>query len=550
MPWLPDREDKDRHASLYDDKIRWLDLVNTKLEPPEGIGIFDEPVRCYRINKKWAKFLTGIVLWLADMPIWANAQDEGYSAIEEFLRFLVGEDCMAFELRQSPDDSCILQQSLDGGETWTDVFDFSLCLDAQLASTESTLTNIYQQNLTNSGFDVNISVVNDYNTPQELQDVGAAAETCDTAGKDAIYGACRSLVDYIHAVNLDVLQEIGQAANLPDQVNRLISAIPGVGLLPFDEAFSYAAFLVNELTDEYNATVDEELLQNVTCDLFCLSVANNCRLDMFDVFNYFSGKFPGELSTYTTTLAQMVQFAITGTFTGDDYFYFLCAFQLLIAGLDQKILSNQGFTPYAMQIRAGLNSPDNDWSIFCVDCPDFEFWVLEHDFRHAGLGDFYIQTIGSTVRGNLTSNGVESAVNTPGVGEQQESIAVILNFDVPYDIETMDALWKQEVQSSGSANLVTFQGASAVDFVTIIANYQNHGFVGSATPVDQKDCNEVGVAGAFNCRSVRYFLNCEEGFDPKMTLQKIRIVGRDNGNGKPVGSVWRETIPDCDEFVL
>lgn len=32
-----------------------------------------------------------------------------------------------FELRQSPDNPCLLEQTLDGGQTWTPAFDYSLC---------------------------------------------------------------------------------------------------------------------------------------------------------------------------------------------------------------------------------------------------------------------------------------------------------------------------------------------------------------------------------------------------------------------------------------
>lgn len=43
-----------------------------------------------------------------------------------------GEDCdMAhFQLRQNPDDPCQLQQSFDGGETWSLAFDYRLCSEA------------------------------------------------------------------------------------------------------------------------------------------------------------------------------------------------------------------------------------------------------------------------------------------------------------------------------------------------------------------------------------------------------------------------------------
>jgi len=40
---------------------------------------------------------------------------------------LASEDCLMFLLRQSPTDPCQMEQSTDGGETWTLAFDYALC---------------------------------------------------------------------------------------------------------------------------------------------------------------------------------------------------------------------------------------------------------------------------------------------------------------------------------------------------------------------------------------------------------------------------------------
>lgn len=541
-------EQQDRITTHDDEKKRILDLYGMQLVPPDGVDIFDEPTRCYRINKQWAKIAMGMVMQLLEVAPWRDAQHEGYAGIEQIARFLVGEDCMSFELRQKPTDTCILQQSLDGGETWTDVFDFSLCLTEQLAPINSSITSIYQQTLVNEGFSPSESTPSDYYTPQEMADLGVEADACDTAGKDAIYGAVNTVVRYIHNRNVDILQQVSQAAGVPDQVARLISAIPGVGLAPIDEVFSYVAFLVDELTDEYNATVDEDLLQSVVCDLFCICVANGCTLDFNDVYNYFAGKVDATFSATTSTLLNFMQFAISGTFAGDDYFYVMCFFQLTVAGLGQKFGTVEGMESYALQARAGLNTPDNDWSIFCVDCPDFEFWSYEWNFA-LGLGDFEFQADGGGDLGQVVAAGLKSVPRVGG-GETHEFLWVLLNFAVAYDIETIDAFWLQEVVGSGSANSRTYTSYANPDAVSAIAVFLNSGYVGSPTPVDWKDCNELGTGGTWNSRSLTLHYSTEEGTPQSVTLKKVRIVGRDNGNGKPVGAIWHETIPDCDTFTL
>lgn len=80
----------------YDDKQRALDLYSMKLTPPAA-GIFGEPTRCYKLNDEWSKIIMGFVSWLAATPVWKDAENEGYSAIENILRFMEGGICMDCE---------------------------------------------------------------------------------------------------------------------------------------------------------------------------------------------------------------------------------------------------------------------------------------------------------------------------------------------------------------------------------------------------------------------------------------------------------------------
>ena len=346
---------------------------------PPAVGIFDSPTRCFVVNVEWWSHIAGMVHLLADVVSWKDADDESYFAITEILRFMQGIECMDFQLRQNPADDCLLEQTTDGGETWTTAFNFALCLNAQLSTISTQLTTIEIQNMVDNGFSVTETTILDNYTPEELVDLGVEADICDTDGKDAVYGAIDQLVRYIHGLNVDFLQELSQAANVPEQASRFVSAVPGVGLLPFDELISYTAFIVNELLAEYNATADETLLQNVICDLFCIAVASDCVINLWDVYNYFSSKVSPSLGLGVSTVANLTQFAITGTFSGDDYFYYLCYFQMAMVALKSRFLAVNSASIYAQQLAAGFNSPDNDWSIFCIDCPQM-YRIKTYDF--------------------------------------------------------------------------------------------------------------------------------------------------------------------------
>ena len=361
------------------------------------VGIFDAPIRCFKINHEWWGLVGGMVHLLADVSAWQDAQDESYPPIIEILKFMQGVECadgVEPMLRQKPTDDCVLQQSLDGGETWVDAFDFSLCLAHQTTTITGQLQLIEQQNITNSGYSPTATTVTGENgayTAQELDDANIEVDVCDTAGRDAVYGAVDRLVRYIHTKSEDFLQQVTQAANISQQIDRAISATPVLGLLPADELAGYIGFIVDELAQEYNATVDEDLLQSVICDLFCIAVNSDCHLNFNDVVDYFASKVSPTFSNFTTTFLNLVQFAATGTFSGDDYFYFMAYFQLQIAGTKQRFLDIQSIDTYVMQAQAGLNSPDHDWAIFCTACPQ-QYRLFEWDFRTQGQGDFAITT--------------------------------------------------------------------------------------------------------------------------------------------------------------
>jgi len=129
---------------------------------PPAVGIFDSPTRCFVVNQEWWSHIAGMVHLLADVVSWKEADDESYFAITEILKFMQGMECMDFQLRQDPTDSCKLQQSLDGGTSWTDVFDFALCQVINPALNQTTISNTYnstlnqfQNNVYNNYVDVN-----------------------------------------------------------------------------------------------------------------------------------------------------------------------------------------------------------------------------------------------------------------------------------------------------------------------------------------------------------------------------------------------------------
>ncbi len=120
---------KDRRIVPADEKA-FLNIVRDAPRTPPTPGIFDSPTRCYKVNQEWAGHLMGAVTALELWKAWLGAEDDRNPSVQAVSEFLIGEDCTVFKLRQNPLDPCQLQQSLDGGDTWTLAFDYSLCAGA------------------------------------------------------------------------------------------------------------------------------------------------------------------------------------------------------------------------------------------------------------------------------------------------------------------------------------------------------------------------------------------------------------------------------------
>ena len=286
-------EQQDRIITHDDEKKRILDLYGMRLVPPEGIDIFDEPTRCYRINKRWVPIVMGMVMQLLEVAPWRDAQHEGYTGIEQVARFLVGEECDLFELRQKPTDSCVLQQSLDGGETWIDVFDVSACVTIQDKTYQVQIQN--QVTYVQPTFQ---EIYNNYTTNYAGNPESVYPDLADPAGDDSALRAaycnaiwelvrvsCDTAVSYYtETVNQQqneinvylgvaafILAAISLAAAVPTGGASLAGLAPSAAL--WAAGISLGAVFGNALVDFWQQhTIDQfqdtAAMEDVTCYLF------------------------------------------------------------------------------------------------------------------------------------------------------------------------------------------------------------------------------------------------------------------------------------------
>lgn len=286
-------EVQDRMTVMDDEKKRALDLYDLRLVPP-GVGIFDEPTRCYKINKQWAAYVMGMVSWLAEVAPWRDAENEGYLAILEILKFLVGDECeMPFQLRQNPTNTCLLEQSLDGGATWSTVFDYSLCATIQDKS--------YQVQIQNSVTYVQQTfqdIYNNFTANYAGNPESVYPNLADPAGDDSalraaycnalfelVRVACDTAVSYYtetinsqqNEVNVGlgitafILAVISLAAAVPTAGASLVGLAGAAGI--WAAAIGVGGVLGNALVDYWQQHTidqfqDQAAMEDVTCYLF------------------------------------------------------------------------------------------------------------------------------------------------------------------------------------------------------------------------------------------------------------------------------------------
>lgn len=189
---------KDRYR--VPDDFGKLDL-DIREEPriPPLVGIFDLPVRCYTINQEWDAHISGAISALAEWRAWVGEDDDRNASVQEVLKFLGQEgDCSVVQLqvRQKPEEPCILEYSANGGFDWIEFADILDCVTQSFLeqsiidalNTNTTIQNIIDD-LTDGGTDNELPPLPTSSEPDEL---------CD-----ATYYMTDKVIDFIEQVLTD-----------------------------------------------------------------------------------------------------------------------------------------------------------------------------------------------------------------------------------------------------------------------------------------------------------------------------------------------------------
>lgn len=226
--------------SKYGDGEIAGDLFDPRLspQPVPTVGVFDAPTVCIPINVQWIPFISGVIERLAWGEIWSGDDDDKTFAIQEIyslVEAMLQGRCMI--IRQNPDNSCQLQYSIDGGETWILGFDYSLCISpldyieqvSEAGQSNAELITLYD------GYIPNIAPNFEYDG--SLLDAQRDAALCLLVS-EFIDQCCESAIEIINAENQTLEDEASIFKLVTGGLQSIAQLLAEIKVYPVASAFA------------------------------------------------------------------------------------------------------------------------------------------------------------------------------------------------------------------------------------------------------------------------------------------------------------------------
>lgn len=141
------------------------------------------------------------------------------------------------------------------------------------------------------------------------------AGSCD---QSVVAGKMMALVGALDQNNIDAIEVIEVGTNDEEKVSALLTAIPIVQELPFDDIILFLQDMFEDLGENYVAASTTERKEELAEDLYCLALGKpECALTYEDLFNFFQERISSGL-TLDSLVTNIVEWIIGGDFSSDD----------------------------------------------------------------------------------------------------------------------------------------------------------------------------------------------------------------------------------------
>lgn len=196
--------------------------------------------------------------------VWRNVANQAYI---DFLNETCGEDTM---LRQSTNDPCQLEQSIDGGLTWTLAFDFGLCYPPYI-QTILRQTDIILENIRDGQSPIQINI----NAPVTTWVFSEGDTTTEADGRlQALCWAVHRIVDYACELAVDAFNNEYSQIDLAQFVLGIGAVIAGALGVSVFSALGFALGIAalearqNMIESDIDLLEDPDIRDLLSCLMF------------------------------------------------------------------------------------------------------------------------------------------------------------------------------------------------------------------------------------------------------------------------------------------
>ena len=204
------------------DEHRFLDAPRTGgVFPVPPVSWDDAPVYRVRFGGAWLGAVVGVLSALDQYDAWQGTDEQIFDA-RQAVREIIASielDAGSLMLRQNDENSCLLEQSLDGGETWSLAFDYSLCVPATI----NDILQIVNQTRITQIEDFTLLEIN--NNAPTLTWVSSSADT-DSGNNERAEALC-ALAQWVAVGSTEMLAQIQE-----DEItfSNVAAAALGIGV--------------------------------------------------------------------------------------------------------------------------------------------------------------------------------------------------------------------------------------------------------------------------------------------------------------------------------
>lgn len=236
---------------------------------------------CVKIARAWLPIVRGALQTILWKDVYVGTTEQQKTATMEasrLLSFLNYEDRCMLTFRNKPDDTCIIQTSDDGGQTWLDGWDMSLCV-------VSSVTKIYRFNPVTNIYEVSIDAGVTFIDATSEDPRFTQPQSPPATGPDALCKMAQDAVENWQQWTFDLWNVVQTAGGLAAIVAAVIVFFSGwyawIALLGNFQVWALGAAILNAIASAWNAVFTPDFWDDLLCWVYEAMVLADLEADQW-----------------------------------------------------------------------------------------------------------------------------------------------------------------------------------------------------------------------------------------------------------------------------